>query len=170
MGAIAPIFSRGVNMSSQFSAADLRSFVTALYNQRPVQIIPYNYGVQFQALAQNSQQTSVLNITGNADFVLTAMRYRAQIGGAQTVSSKTAAFVRLMVTDAGTNESWSNNAIDIENFCANGASEAGLMSYPRFISGRSALSFVATNYAPTAETYVSLDLMLDGVLVRAYSG
>ncbi|MGV0999705.1 MAG: hypothetical protein ACOYBQ_10295 [Fluviibacter sp.] len=152
----------------RYSFLDLQAYASALYGGRPLLMVPYAYNVTFTALAQGATQPQSLSITANADFILTGLKYRAQIGAAQTVSNKTAAFVRVLIVDSGSNEQFTNAAIDLENYSTNGGDSRDL-PYPRFIQGRTALSFQATNYAPTAETYTTLDLMLEGVLVRALS-
>jgi hypothetical protein len=155
---------------SKFTAADVQAFTASLYGARRLNIVPYGYTVTFLALAQNAQQTQTLNITGNADFILTAINARSQIGAIQNVGNKTAPFVRLLIVDGGSNEQFTNSAVDLENYCTNGVNESGGLPYMRFISGRTALILTATNYAPTAETYTSIDVFLEGVLIRAFSG
>lgn len=157
-------------MSSKFSPSDVMDFVRAIYGAQRVNIVPYGYTVTFTALAQGAQQTAQLNITGNADFILTEIKARSGISAAQNVSTKTAPYVRLLITDSGSNEQFTNAAVDLENYATNGDSEAGGLPYMRFIAGRTSLTMVATNYAPTAETYATIDIFLEGVLVRAFSG
>lgn len=154
---------------NQYSATDIEAFVARFYQGRAMSIVPYGYAVTFLALAQNGVATQTLNITANADFMLLGLRHRAQIGAAQTISTKTAPFVRLLVTDSGSNEQFTNSAVDLENYSTNGSFPRDLR-YPRIISGRSTLTVQATNYAPTAETYTTLNVFFDGVLLRAYQG
>lgn len=151
-----------------YSMQELRSWLATLYKNRPLSIVPYGYTVTFLALAQNATASSQLSITANADFVLLNVKHRAQIGAAQTVSTKTAPFVRMLITDSGSNEQFTNAAVDLENYGTNGMYENAL-SFPRWIGGRTALTVSVSNYAPTAETYTSLDIFFDGVLVRGYS-
>lgn len=153
----------------RYSFLDLQAFASAIYNGRQLLMVPYAYNVTVLALAQNGVSNQSLSITANADFILTGMKYRAQIGAAQTVSNKTAAFVRVLITDSGSNEQFTNAAVDLENYSTNGGDSRDL-PFPRFIQGRTALTMQFTNYAPTAETYTSIDFMLEGVLVRAVSG
>lgn len=164
-------------MQMDYSTQDIEAFVARLYTPRPsaqngfqpetpnTLITPFGYNTTFAALAQNGQQTNTITIAANADFVLLGFRHRAQIGAAQTVSTKTAAFVRVTITDSGTNEQYTNGAVDLANYSSDGFYDNNL-PYPRVIAGRSSLTVVATNYAPTAETYTTLDLFLEGVLVR----
>ena len=159
----------------QFSYSDLKEFISEIYGDvvwtgpgRNIVCVPYGYTITPGSLAQNASITTNLSITANADFVLTGMAYRAGIGAAETVSNKTAAYVRVLITDSGTNEQFSNSAVDLENYAVNGHDMREL-AWPRFIAGRTNLTMQFTNYAPTAETYGQLDLYLYGLLVRRYN-
>jgi hypothetical protein len=77
----------------------IQAFANQIYGGRPLVILPYGYPVTFTSLAQNATQTQQLSITANADFILTGFKYRASVGAAETVSNKTAAFVRMLITD-----------------------------------------------------------------------
>jgi len=54
---------------------------------------------------------------------------------AQNVSTKTAPLVRMLVTDSGSNEQFTNVAVDLENYSTNG-NIINSLTYPRIISGR----------------------------------
>lgn len=151
-----------------FSITEIEAFAARFYQGRTLSIVPYGYTTTFLALAQNAVQTNIINIAANADFMMLSLNHRAQIGAAQTVQSKTAPFVRLLITDSGSNEQYTAQAVDLENYSTNGGVVQNL-AYPRIVSGRSTLTVQATNYAPTAETYTTLDVFLEGVLIRAYS-
>lgn len=155
-----------------YSFLALKSWIESLYAindpNSVLWITPYGYTATFAALAQNATATQQINITANGDFVLTGLKHRAQIGAAQTVSTKTAPFVRVLLTDSGSNEQFTAQAVDLENYSQNGVAPV-MLPYPRFIAGRTSLTVQATNYAPTAETYTTLDVFLEGVLVRKFS-
>lgn len=155
-------------MNGSFSISDVEAFISRFYNGARLLITPYGYGVTFAALAQNASASRVINIAANADFVLLGFRHRAQIGAAQNVSTKTAPFVRMLISDSGSNEQFTNTAVDLENYSSNGGYVQPL-PYPRILSGRSTTTVQVTNYAPTAETYTTLDIYLSGVLVRKLS-
>ena len=155
-------------MQINYSLADLEAFANRFYKGRSLLLTPYGYTTGFPGLAQNVVATTILNIAANADFMLLAVNHRAQIGAAQTVSTKTAPFVRLLITDSGSNEQYTAQAVDLENYSQNGIG-AHTLPYPRIVSGRSTLTIQATNYAPTAETYTTLDVFLEGLLIRAYA-
>ena len=155
-------------MQMDYSPTMIEAFLARFYGGSKLLITPFGYTATFLALAQNAQATQTINITANADFCLLGFRHRAQIGAVQNIGNKTAPFVRIQITDSGSNEQYTNGAVDLENFSTNTAYENNL-AYPRIISGRSALLLQVTNYAPTAETYTSLDIFLEGVLVRVLS-
>jgi|688.fasta_scaffold35517_10 hypothetical protein len=156
--------------NNHYGLLELQAFANQIYGGRPLVMVPYGYALTFSALAQNATQTQQLSITANADFILTGLKYRASIGAAETVSNKTAAFVRILITDSGTNEQFTSGPVDLENYATNGASQVGGLPYPRFISGRTALTVTATNFSPGGGQTYLLDLFLEGLLVRTYSG
>ena len=122
----------------RYSFLDLQAFASSLYGGKNILITPYSYTVTFLALAQATTQTAQLPITANSDFILTGLKHRAQISVAQTNSSKTVPFVRVLISDSGSNELFTNAAIDLENYSTNGGDSRDL-PYPRFIQGRTAL-------------------------------
>ena len=75
--------------------------------------------------------------------------------------------MRMLVTDSGSNEQFTNVAVDLENYSTNG-NIINALAYPRIISGRSSLTIALTSYE--ASNTLNIDIMLEGVLVRAYSG
>jgi hypothetical protein len=164
-----------------YSISEVQNFLGQIYGQSVpdgkggsrwvvpgLTVYPYAYSSVFLALAQNATQTNILQISANADFICFGISHRAQIGAAQTISSKTAPFCRLLITDSGTNEQFTSQAVDLENYSTNGGDYRPLQ-YPRFIGGKSSLTMQLTNYAPTAETYTSVEIMLSGVLARVRS-
>jgi hypothetical protein len=151
----------------EYSFSDIEAFASRFYNGRQLLITPYGYNLTFLALAQNTTQSQTINIAANADFIALSFAHRAQIGAAQTISGVTAPFVRMLVSDSGSNEQFSNVAVDLQNY-STGPNFANNLAYPRVVAGRSTLTVQVTNYAPVAETYTSLDIYIEGVLVRAY--
>lgn len=159
------------NLDYSFSTIDIEAFTARYYPGRQVLITPFAYPAFFVGLAQGAQQTLAVQIAANADFILMGVHHRAVVGAAvgQNVSTKPAPLVRLLITDSGTSENYTQGAVDLETYSTND-SEVLHLPYPRIVSGRSALTLQATNYAPAAETYSTLDIVLWGVLVRAYTG
>ena len=149
-----------------YSISDLEAFVSRFYGGKRLLLTPYAYNTIFTALAQGSSQTNTVTIAANADFVLLGLHHRAQIAAAQNISTKTAPFARILITDSGSNEQFTAQPVDLENYSTNG-NIVNNLAYPRIIAGRSTLTVQVTNYAPTAETYATLDVMLEGVVGRA---
>lgn len=144
----------------------IQSYLSLLYGGRRLVVVPYAYNLTFLALAQNATASQNLNIAANADFLMLGISCRAQIGAVQTMGALTAPFVRMLITDSGSNEQYSNVAVDLVNYASIGDSQRSL-SFPRLVNGRTSLNVALTNYAPAAETYTSIDLMFEGVLVRS---
>lgn len=157
--------------SESFSISDIESFASRFYGGRPLLLTPYVYVSQFTTLTFGTTQTNTINITANADFICTQFHHRAvvDLAVAQTAATKNAPYVRMLVTDSGTNEQFTNAAVDLESYSTNG-NIINLLEYPRLISGRSTLTVQVTNFGTAAATTLaSLEIQLHGVLVRAYT-
>lgn len=154
-------------MNTNFSPAEIQAYLAPIYAGHTLRVIPYAYAISFASLAQGATAQGLVNVAANADFLLLGVNHHANIGAAQTTGSKTAPFVRMLVTDSGSNEQFTNAAVDLENYSTNGIGIQNL-PYPRIVSGRSSLTVQVTNYAPTAETY-QLDILFSGALIRVYS-
>lgn len=153
--------------SDSYSIADIEAFASRFYQGRALLITPYAYNVTFTALAPATSASTTINIAANADFMALTFHHRANVAAAaQTVSNKTAPLVRLLVTDSGSNEQFTNSAVDLENYSTNG-NITNALPYPRIVSGRSTLTVQVTSYE--AANTLNLDIMIEGVLVRAYS-
>lgn len=152
-------------MNGNFSISDVEAFISRFYGGARLLITPYGYNTIFTDLANASSQTNIINIAANADFVLLGLRHRVLAEGlaATTVSAKLAPAVRILLSDSGSNEQFTNTAVDLENYSSNGGYVQPL-PYPRILSGRSTTTVEATNYGST--DYATLDLFLSGVLVR----
>jgi len=155
--------------SEGFSISDLEQFASRFYGGKPLLLVPYAYNTTFTGLSAGSTQTNTLNITANADFILLNFHHRASanLASSQNVSTKLAPYCRVTITDSGTNEQFTNSAVDLENYSTNG-NIINMLPYPRIISGRSTLTIQLTNY-DSSNAVASLDLMFEGVLVRAFS-
>ena len=158
-----------MNSSSSYSIADIESFASKFYQGRPLLLTPYAYVLTYTGLAANTSATQTLSITAHADFIMLQMHHRATSSAyaGQTVSSKVAPLARILITDSGTNEQFTNAAIDLENYSTNGNITHDL-PYPRIISGRSTLTVQVSSYEASAT--INLDISFDGVLVRAFTG
>lgn len=153
-----------------YSLRDLEAFCARFYLGYDLLITPYGYTASFTTIAAAATQTQNVNISANADFVMLGLRHHVNVGAtvAYSVSTKTAPFLRLLITDTGSAEQFTAQAVDLENYSTNGVGTKDL-PYPRICAGRTALALSLTNYAPAAETYGVVDIFLSGVLVRAYS-
>ncbi len=153
--------------SQTFSIGEIEAFASKFYNGRPLLLTPYGYNLTFSALTAGSSASQTLNIAANADFIALTVHHRANVAAAgQNVSTKTAPLARILVVDSGSNEQFTNSAVDLENYSTNG-NIINTLSYPRIISGRSTLTVTLTNF-DAAQTY-NIDVFFEGVLVRAYS-
>ena len=153
--------------STSYSIADIEAFASRFYQGRALLITPYAYTITFSSLAAGTTASQVINIAANADFMALMFHHRATSSGtSQTVSNKLAPLARILVTDSGSNEQFTNAAVDIENYSTNG-NIVNDLPYPRIVSGRSTLTVQVTSYE--ASVTLNLDVSIEGVLVRAYS-
>jgi hypothetical protein len=153
--------------SDAHSYQDIEAFASKFYQGRPLLLTPYGYNVTFTALAAGTSATQVINIAANADFILTTLHHRSNVGAAaQNVSTKSAPLARILITDSGSNEQFTNSAVDLENYSTNG-NIINHLPYPRIISGRSTLTVQLTSFE--ASQTLNIDVFFEGVLVRAYA-
>lgn len=149
------------------SFSDIEAFASKFYQGRPLLLVPYGYNLTFTGLAAGTSATQTLNIAANADFIITNIHHRANVAAAgQNVSTKVAPLVRMLVTDSGSNEQFTNSAVDLENYSTNG-NIINYLPYPRIVSGRSTLTVQLTSYE--ASQTLGIDVFFEGVLVRAYA-
>lgn len=153
----------------RYSVMELQAFANQIYGGRPLVLTPYGYTVTFSGITASASQTQTLSITANADFILTQIKSRTSDGTLQTISNKNAPYYRLLIVDSGTNEQFTNSAVDTENFTTNGNTQQGLLPYPRFIAGRTSLTLTLNEYRGVAATQ-NIDVYLEGLLCRTYSG
>lgn len=155
---------------SSYSIADLESYISRFYQGRPLLITPYAYSLTYTAsqLLAGATVSQVINIAANADFVATEVAYRSANTTItnQTNASEDVPFIRVLITDSGSNEQFTNSAVDITNY-ATGQNFIHPLPYPRIVSGRSTLTVQLSNYS--TNTPYAIDLSVNGVLVRAYN-
>lgn len=153
--------------SEQYSYAEIETFASKFYQGRQLLLTPYAYNLTFSALAAGASATQTVNIAANADFIITGLHHRANVAAAaQTVSNKTAPLARILITDSGSNEQFTNSAVDLENYSTNG-NIINKLDYPRIVSGRSTLTVQLTSFEAT--NTLNIDVVFEGVLVRAYT-
>lgn len=154
-----------------FSYMDIEAFASKFYFDpntgapKRILLTPYGYPITFAALATGTPQTANLNISANADFILLGLNHHANTAAAQEVSTRTTPLVRILITEAGSGEQFTNAAVDLENYSSD-ASFLNPLVYPRILTGKSAVTMQVTNYGP--DTLDGLELFLNGVQVRAY--
>ncbi len=147
--------------------ADIEAFASKFYQGRPLLLVPYGYNLTFSSLTAGSSATQIVNIAANADFIMTGLHHRANVAAAgQNVSTKTAPLARILITDSGSNEQFTNSSVDLENYSTNG-NIINKFDYPRIVSGRSTLTVQLTSYE--ASQTLNVDIFFEGVLVRAYA-
>lgn len=151
----------------------LKAYIDSVYPERQGQpahkwIIPYTYTFSIPApLAAGAAAVGTINMQANSDFFMTRISARASIAAAaQTVSTVPVPLVRLLITDTGSNQQFSNQAVDLGNLMTAGAQIQGTadLPWPRFVGGRSSLLLNLTSYEAAA-AYSTLDIALHGVLV-----
>lgn len=137
-----------------------------------IQLTPWAYTLTFNAIAQAQQQTQPLNIQANSDFMLLDVSLRPNLAAvAEDSSTAVMPFIRLLLTDSGTNEQLMAAPVDVTCYCnipgvGDGASRS--LPYPRLLTGRSSLTVQASNYSPAAGETYSFDLVFSGVNMRLY--
>jgi len=132
-------------------------------------ILPKKYGITFAAIGLLATATQQIQIGANGDFFLTRITYRASLAGvAQAQATVPIPNVRALFTDSGSDEQWSNQAIDLSQWgFTPGEAFAWDQPYPRVISGRSTVTAQLTSFE-AASTPV-IDLTFDGVFVKLFS-
>jgi len=156
-----------VQSDQGMNIADIEAFASKFYQGRPLLLVPYGYNLTFSSLTAGTSATQTVNIAANADFIITGLHHRANVAAAgQNVSTKTAPLARILITDSGSNEQFTNSAVDLENYSTNG-NIINKFDYPRIVSGRSTLTVQITSYE--ASQTLNIDVFFEGVLVRAYA-
>jgi len=153
--------------SDSTSFAEIEAFASKFYGGRALLLTPYGYNLTFSSLAAGTSATQTINIAANADFIITTLHHRANVAAAaQNVSTKSAPLARILITDSGSNEQFTNSAVDLENYSTNG-NIINHLPYPRIVSGRSTLTVQLTSFE--ASQTLNVDVFFEGVLVRAYA-
>lgn len=150
---------------------EIAEFCASIYQGRNLLIVPYNFQISFLNVAPGSLQELPLSITANADFVLTEIQCNAAPQADQSLSVQGAVVpaATIQFIDSGTNEQFFDTPSAINN-CASVGPNFRSLDYPRFIQGRTTLRTVLQSFYTGATTFPRIDISLNGVLVRAYSG
>lgn len=157
--------------NATYNPLEMQSFVAQFYSNDPtgqppkLTMVPFAYPITFGALAPAAMLSQIVTIAANADFLLLAIHAHATIAAAaQTVSSITAPCVRMLITDTGSSESFTNAPADLINYTQIGQNENAL-PFPRLIGGLTSLNIQVTSFA-AAETYNPLEIYLEGIRIR----
>lgn len=159
----------------------VEAFVRRVYNpggdpnlDAKITLQPYAYVARAFELSSVTPVNLTIENAANADFVLTSPRYRAVIDNADAtlVQTDPVAMCRVLLTDAGSQQSLMVEAVDISQYFGQ-INKAGYdLMYPRIISGRSALSISLQNYSGQILSdpieYAMVELIFAGVLVRGF--
>lgn len=134
------------------------------------EIQPYAYPVSFTDLLQGTSQTGTIQVAANADFVVTNIRFRAVETNDGIANNP---LIDLLLTDAGSQQQLTADRVPITT--AAGvivqANDAGVLPYPRIISGRSQVLVQVFNVSDLLASpldYIQVTVSLAGVLVRQF--
>lgn len=150
--------------------SDIQDFARSIYGARRYILTPYAYPIIVGQVAASGTATASLSITANADFIFTRLRYKGystSTGAAVNVSTALIPNVSVLITDQGSNEQYSSAAVPISSY---GSNSQGIedLPFPRFIAGRTALTFQVINN-DSANILYQLSLVMEGVLARQLS-
>lgn len=161
-------------MQGNYNLSELQAFVRSLYSQRQgdgsivtpsLYVAPYAYPITVATLAPAGVSTTQIPITANGDFLALWITHHATIAAAaQNASTKTVPCVRVLITDNGTAEQWTNAAVDLENYSTN-VYDSKVLPFPRLVQGKSSLTVQLTSFA-AAETYAPLEFAIHGLLIK----
>lgn len=157
--------------NAAYGPLEMQSFAAQFYpngadgSPPKLTMVPFAFPLTYPALAPGVTLNLIVTVPANADFLLLAIHHHATIAAAaQTVSTKTAPCVRMLITDTGSSESFTNAPVDLENYSQNDGKENAL-AFPRLIGGLTSLNVQVTSFA-AAETYNPLEIFLEGIRIR----
>lgn len=160
-----------LHSNAGYGPLEMQSFAAQFYPNAPngeppkLTMVPFAFPLTFGALAPAATLNAIVTVPANADFLLLAIHHHATIAAAaQTVSTKVAPCVRMLITDTGSSESFTNAPVDLENYSQNDGKENAL-AFPRLIGGLTSLNIQVTSFA-AAETYNPLEIFLEGIRIR----
>jgi hypothetical protein len=153
---------------TRYTISEIEAFVQRFYPGRKLLLTPYGYPMQFDPITHATNATQQLQISANADFLLLGIGYHADLAGAAQAAATKPSFVgRILITDTGSNEQFTQGAVDLETYAENNVAGVNL-PYPRIVGGRSVLQVQL--FSDEAANDYTVNLNFIGVLIRAYSG
>lgn len=151
--------------AATYGPLELQAFAAQFYGGKKLTMVPFAYTAVFAPLASGATLAQIVTIAANADFMLLAIHHRATIAAAaQTVTTKVAPCARLLITDTGSSEQFTNVAVDLENYSQNDA-KPNALPFPRLIAGLTSLNVQITSYS-AAEIYNPIEIYLEGIRIR----
>lgn len=150
-------------MQSQWGILDIWNFIAWQYQGQNIRIVPYSYSLTFRQLVTDTQQSNVINILANADFLLLGMYITAVEANAPVEANGT-----VLITDSGSSEQYTQGPVAIQSYMQNTQSmpRQQQLPVPRQIAGRTTLTIDVVNEA--AETVDYWDIALQGVSIYVY--
>jgi hypothetical protein len=168
-------------MSQQITADYLRSILNQTPNTQENQSViaalqqaikdasvwrkPFTYATSFLALAAASTVTNNIAIQADADFLILAQTYAADVAAAgQTVQTATNPLANVLLINTGTGENLMNQALPVTDIFGSGQFPF-ILPQPILLPARSNLA-VQVNNRDAAQTY---NLFLNFIGVKLYS-
>ncbi len=152
----------------------LVEFIRSQYNpnndpvrNQQLEIQPYSYRLSFTDLQPGQTVSKVLSISAQADFILVSPRYRACVETDDDTLGDVVPKVLTLISDAGSNQQYSNDQVDISTYFGQIGRAPYDQQYPRIMNGRGAITLQITSYA-TSEVYSQIEFVFAGVLLKNY--
>jgi hypothetical protein len=151
---------------------ELYQWAQMFYGRRSLLLVPYIYPFSFGTpdaqVLDGTTQSTIINISANADFIAIGLRHLVGSGSNDvTISSRLQTAARILLTDTASGEPFTNNATALACY-SNGGLRETLFPIPRLLNGRSAIN-AQLSIPLTAEDLPRIEMALHGVLVRAWS-
>lgn len=129
---------------------------------------PFIYSSQFLAtsLLASATVTNVLNIQADADFVLLAQAYYANVDFTTNPQAATREYPNcsLLITDSGSSKQLSDNSIQVPMYFGDGQFPY-ILPVPRFFAAKSSLQLKMTNN----DTNSAMNINLAFIGVKLYT-
>ncbi len=148
-------------MQMNFPVSALIGWCQRIYGERAFALTPYAYVFDFGAVTQNVPATEHVEISANADFVMTglALQYD-EIDGSPWLSG-----TRLLLSDSGTGAQLSSSALLLANQMGNYYGDLSTLPYPWWLAGNTSLT---AQLLLKANSQSMLRVVLNGFQVRVF--
>jgi len=149
---------------------DIRDYVAAMWEGKRVKIEPFQYPVNFGAIADGASAVETVNIAGDSDFVLLSL-FSVFTENDGTVL--TPVLSTLLIEDTASNERFTAQPAFLDLYTntpfAIEAPSSKQLPFPRRCPAASTLQLTAVQNINPGPTAASLVVVLDGVRVWEYS-